>query len=207
MSDEWLIIITGNKARNGIISARAPPNPGDPSISRAPKILNGGQCIEASLSWMASSSPGFFATKTLTASETWIYETIQDVGDGSLYTACDGIPRFRFNSFPTAKITSTLTVEKKFIYTMQQYDPAAFNEMIKHPPPAPPACNWNNGDCREHFRDPEVDHINPFSDVLYAPMGIGALFCAKFCVMDSTNEVALIYWPPVLTSRDICAVN
>jgi hypothetical protein len=49
---------------------------------------------------------------TGTFTKTMMFDTIQSLGGGHFYTACDGIPRFRFNSTFTSTRTSTMVVEK-----------------------------------------------------------------------------------------------
>ena len=50
-----------------------------------------------------------YSSKVYTITSTYIYETLEGKGEGELYTACDGIPRFRFSSRPTSKSIRTVT--------------------------------------------------------------------------------------------------
>jgi hypothetical protein len=159
-------------------------------------------------SWSSYST--YFASMLLTTPTGWhtsygldAYETFKPVGDGDTYTACDGIPRFRFSSTPTATITSTFYV----------------NNTIFNPPQETlnprPNCDPDRGMCdrlwQKYNSNSSAGLEEKFDITLGAQTGELMMllgWCGSYyCGLEAGEEVVLIYWPPNVTSRDICAVN
>jgi hypothetical protein len=148
--------------------------------------------------------------------ETKIFETIDDVGPGVVYTECDGVPRFRPIGPPTSRITRYVTVTQErtelgmtLVATQPEYtfkpcrpkmdpeveDPrrrefleacqAAWNEVLL------PSFN------RTNELGAETDYAHVMEDT----------HCGELCQIEAGQEVVLLYWPPVVTSRDICSAG
>jgi hypothetical protein len=198
-----MIPITGNESQYAAVSSS----------------LDIRQCDKALVSWKSAyPNQAPRRTEVFTAYETFVYEIVQDDAQGLLYTACDGIPRLNITARATTQTTSTVTVEKIYESTSTYYNDTADAEYMSQFPPRP--CDWNDWDhqnrtnqeiCRE-IRDKdlelEFDAPNFAGDARYDNGGKGrGVYCGMFCEIEAGEEVALIYWPPVVTSRDICAAN
>jgi hypothetical protein len=129
---------------------------------------------------------------------TWlsIFETIKTVGGGEHYTACDGIPRFRFTPGGiTSVITSFVTA------TGTRIDWGSVNADPY------PECKMSDEFCQEKYdiflansssfevaeNNIKIDHLQKSCSSL------------RQCYLGFESEVVLLYWPPTIRSRDICA--
>lgn len=135
--------------------------------------------------------------------ETKIYETIQKVGNGSGYTCSDGIPRYRFHGSPTSEITSLATVTS---YGPQWVVPRGLQ------PFKWPTCTvsgdadfclqarsaydaWTKRDGFMRLVDSDWHALD--QNWWRCPM--------ELCLIDTGEEVVLMYWPPEAPSDDPCA--
>jgi hypothetical protein len=192
------------------------------------------QCYSASKSWLAISPadpPRPPPTKTLTRTyfHTSVFLQIQEDHQGKIYTDCDSIPRFKVTSHATTKTTKTVTLERN-ITSIHTFGPgydsprptdgewASYHDQWVHNygkwKLQEPHCDWGahrpeNEDLCRAIR-PHSSNLNNSvdSNKIWDYFNIGVReFCGRICFLSSRKEVALIYWPPVLTSRDICAAN
>jgi hypothetical protein len=131
------------------------------------------------------------------------YETLRPVGDGFVYTACDGIPRFRFSSTPTATITTTFFVNNTQ-YSAREETTQSF-----------PNCEPDRGLCDKLWQKYNSNSSAGLDDAenLEPNMPVADIFLllgncgTSYCGLEAGEEVVLIYWPPAVTSRDICAAD
>jgi hypothetical protein len=147
-------------------------------------------------SWSSYYSSGKFISPTVLA-ETTVFETLEKLGDGYLYTTCDGIPRFRFLSSPTSTLKRVVTVtnsEDFYVYDMEV-----------------PRCTANEQYCSRKLNDYEETRlISAYDEVGYRLPLSGA--CHRYvppkdCWLDAREEILIFYWPPFQKSRDVCALN
>jgi hypothetical protein len=152
-------------------------------------------------------------TTTVTRIITYTWETIQSFGPGTVYTPCDGIPRFNFLGPPTSSQLSTILVYKSTALTLwgrklenmtKSTTISAANEAIERPQPT---CKPTVDECDRLWgafqnRKDEMDVGTDLAGKLVEP----PFLCRYFpeCTVDVGSEVVLLYWPPLLTSRDIC---
>jgi hypothetical protein len=175
-------------------------------------------CYQALKSWTSAYSykPPWI-TEPYAVNYISVLETIEDVAQGSMYTACDGIPRFHVTSRATTQTTSTVTFVQKVWTTYRPGPKNESDEYLKQFPPKP--CNWYEWDrdnatnrkvCRELLERKNFDR-QLFANDMPIPDDLGDYTeeesCRSNCRVDIGEEVALIYWPPNLSSRDICAKN
>jgi hypothetical protein len=151
-------------------------------------------------------SPSDFQTFTATS----ILQTIKRIGPGSTYEDCDRITRFKFS--PNASITTTrsLITMTDRVYDLGNWTAQCTSSSTSPPPMPPLPCKVPPAFCDDlwasyasKFRT--FSETEPFQTVPGRPV----LPCVNKgqCVLDFLNEVVLLYWPPKLTSRDICASN
>jgi hypothetical protein len=110
----------------------------------------------------------------------------------------------------------TVTIEKmslasEFIYS------TALPEDITQRGDAPCEANaWdlanatNLAICREFRKkafDKSLEKPNFAGDMMFNDGSSLGNYCGRTCAVEAEAEVVLIYWPPVVTSRDICASN
>jgi hypothetical protein len=169
-------------------------------------------------------------TETLTS---WA-KTLKTVGDGSVSTACDGIPRLKLGSGSRTISSSYFSVvneytqtTKYFTYSIDSGDEDTFVWARRLPLPArvpqEPECELgvqlrtprsiddtpeHNKLCEELYSSYYAIERNPFNQASTA-FEIESLRrkCPgrSECALDVGDEVVLIYWPPeTKTSRDIC---
>jgi hypothetical protein len=149
---------------------------------------------KASKSWRINLPTPTGVTKTDTIIN--ILESIQTLGEGTPYTACDGVPRFRFNSgsqdLRTTKQRVTAMTTYEWIYT-GSYRSTVYPETS---PTKPTHCEVTVETCidlrKKHEAAPDINK-EP-----------GCPHPGR-CVLEAIDEVALIYWLPD-HPRDICAV-
>jgi hypothetical protein len=145
-----------------------------------------------------------------------VYETIQRIGNGSTYTECDGIARYRFQDSPTAQITSTFTVTS----ILSSVEKLARKEFYPH-------CTYDSESmCTllgawPDFDAPSTMMANPegFEDITLPP-GLRSpetkdapdAFprCRPYyedCSYDMGEEVVLIHFPQPPPSIDSCGAS
>jgi hypothetical protein len=141
-----------------------------------------------------------------------VYQTRVDVGESEIYSDCDGITRLRFKASSTTATNSLFTVERLYAVSIDPY--------CKIVIPEEPTCTWD-----VNVRRSMCDHkwsayrssmkaipsgLNEFDFYQQTIAGLPHISdCAinSQCLVDLGGEVVLIYWPPELTSRDICAAE
>jgi hypothetical protein len=167
------------------------------------------ECHESWLSWNFKSLEYEKAHHTFNRTEpvTYAFLVSKGIGDGTTYSTCDGIPRFRFNSSPTRSTTTVVTVT----YQYYEESPVGYDKIAKLIPQ--PQCDIEFKKCPlfddlyrsqrlksglDDFRyaKPGQEYIRP-----WGPCGL----MLSGCSISTGSEVVLIYWPPRLKSRDICA--
>jgi hypothetical protein len=165
----------------------------------------------------------FMHSVTSTTFETQQFLSSQGLGNGSVYTTCDGIPRFRFHSQPTSQTLMVVTVTREVLQTYYPFHedfPPGFKEKFsssstKFPSPSPD-CGIDSNHCSE-FRSSyraqrtksgldDWDYYKPGDRESGGPCMLESPSIAG-CYMEAGSEVVLLYWPPVLISRDVCGAD
>jgi hypothetical protein len=159
------------------------------------------------------------------------FQTIESFGDGISYTACDGIPRFRMTASPTSWKTRLVTVDNFLSIGLMGPDPPnPFIEQIEYNRRHPIDCgDGGDGVFLENW-DTRYDRTNMTqrawcSEIVdrYMPVERQRLFdldeatsmhqmhrestCNEECEYFWKDEFVLLYWPPSITERDICAAE
>lgn len=134
--------------------------------------------------------------------ETTYYETTKTVREGTFYTECDNIPRFRPSRNASVSLTtSTFSVEHTgYAADLRRIRPDKY--------PEPPKCHIPEPLCLkllDNYYANEGKENNPH------PWAIGGEGCAdlahvdnRYCFVDFNQEIVLLYWPPEVENRDIC---
>lgn len=145
----------------------------------------------------------YYSTEIVSRTTTEIYESIQSFGPGTVYTTCDGIPRFKFTGPVTSRRKQIVTITKtKYELNSHRLD--------AHPSEAAtPGCTFPSSICRRINTIADLGSSQDNEDVDYMPSGHMA--CAYWdgltpCELVVGEEAVLLYWPENL-SRDICAEN
>jgi hypothetical protein len=145
--------------------------------------------------------------------KTQVFVTLESVGEGRLYTECDGITRFKFLTSPSSITTRTVTVIKT--QTVWQTTRKATLTDPNNPSWTPnclPASTYCASKNYQFIQDliksadvmpAQPTSMRPFELACQAP----PFDKDSNCDLWTDSEVMLFYWPPILTSRDICAVN
>jgi hypothetical protein len=128
------------------------------------------------------------------------------IGEGTTYTACDGVPRFRLNSHPTSSTYSIASIT----YTGTSVSKLTWDDIAKEIPQ--PKCDIELKKCPLfddryrserlksglddfHYAKPEHSMFDALTPCLPTP---------SLCGIGMGSEVVLIYWPSRLHFRDIC---
>jgi hypothetical protein len=144
--------------------------------------------------------------------KTQVFATLEPVGEGSLYSECDGITRFKFLSSPTSTRIGTVTVIRTQTVWKTTSKSISTNANLLGRPTCYPALDYctskNNQFIRDLMKSADVmpahpTSMRPFEMACQAP----PFDQESNCDLWSDSEVMLFYWPPHLTSRDICANN
>jgi hypothetical protein len=168
-------------------------------------------CFESWNSWRLADGRWreslLFATEYITTSWSASYRIQQPVGEGFLYSDCDGIPRFGFHSPPTKSTYTTVTVTQSALQhaVNQNLNYTVFSEGSPEP-----NCTVSDSFCEKFLQAEALKQSESGADEFAYMNGQGLSRLNRpctFCHLDSNAEVILIYWPPALTSRDICAKN
>src|ERR1700760_4500489 len=117
--------------------------------------------------------------------------TIQKLGDGYVYSACDGIPRFRFSSTPTAETTKIVTQVVSELTYAPISDDSVNNKIDKLVSARPNDC-WRLDNLSWEL---SMIRGNPTSEP------------TDCYVWPLRHEVVLLYWPPRNLQRDTCFGN
>jgi hypothetical protein len=151
-------------------------------------------------------------SKTLSDSDyepftgTSIFRTIQRIGPGLTYKECDGITRFS-PSPDAASICSTYEVS----LTYRGWDLGNWTTKCESslPEPSTVTCSVPEAFCEglwasyrsadQIFAKTEQIQTKPAPGRPVYPCG-----APGECQLDLQQEIVLLYWPPKLTSRDIC---
>jgi hypothetical protein len=152
-----------------------------------------------------------FFTSTGKITTTNIFETLESYGESELYTVpCDGIPRLRFLSPPTATVTKTVTQRE----TSTLYKTDAQLAVGPAGAPSAPACYANKEYCdlqlaRKRMHLMGVDAKDSSKKEPFYLNGIFGEFCpyhpgVDSCFLKYEAEVMLMFWPPQIENRDIC---
>jgi hypothetical protein len=143
---------------------------------------------------------------------TAIFVTIETVGSKEVYTDCDGIPRARFTGSPTGTYTKTVTV----INTHTQWNQTSevvyfYSDKTGYRPyclPSREYCTRKKARFLENLMlSASKDLRRPITKTPYQKGCDGFGSSDHFCKLWSDYEVMLFYWPPNLTSRNICAAD
>ena len=147
-------------------------------------------------------------TQTITSLRTDIYETIERFGPNSTYTLCDGIPRLRFTSPITSsasRMVTAISMHRRFLYPEPQVPDCAgllpsqsthtFLETI---------CDSKT---LEIFAQVAAEETAEASRVPVQTLTPQSCLMRKSCSFQYSEEVLVLYWPPRLEARDICALN
>lgn len=171
---------------------------------------------------------------TVVSIETWANyaKTLETIGEGTLATACDGIPRFKFGTASRTTLSSYLSVVNEwtqttnyFTHSMQAASPhmTSWATTLELPaqPPQDSDCELGVQPEKPMEETPEHkqlcdDLFNSYYDVERNPFNQASTASEivslrrkcpgrSECALDVGDEVVLIYWPPEsTTSRDIC---
>jgi hypothetical protein len=206
--DKMLMIVLETLRLNANASMTAAPNFTASKLDRK-------ECRRALSEWTELwTKHASFRTTTYREHSTIVYETIEDVGKGSVYTACDGIPRFRFDALPTEQTTRRVTVERSGPVTRYFFNATAEKEFDNQFPKPCDIQDWDHANqtlmelCREEAWNLENrPRFNEAGDKLFDRGSGDGIVCGRWCYLDARAEVALIYWPPTLSERDVCAAN
>jgi hypothetical protein len=162
-------------------------------------------------SWYDLSSKFTAAHPAIT---TWTVETEryrigQEVGNGFLYTECDGIPRFQFNSSPTITSSATFTITQKIRLPTWAKSHNDLDKSFSAAHPIP-TCNIGIDYCDNFLTSYRSERLKSGSDDFNYQNSMEKL--PSICPVDGNcsidmDEAILIYWPPLLTSRNICAAD
>jgi hypothetical protein len=171
-----------------------------------------------------------------TAEAVAVYATLESFGPNSTYTACDGIPRLKFLASPNITVARRVDMTTTDIWSIVGYmgtmtvidampmstSPYLTTSMdlangTLPEEPIEPQCKMEESRCQEAFAylwgqyaatpDPIVQS---FSKSFSANRnGLQTFNCKRmrYCELVMGEEVVLFYWPPKVTSRDICAAN
>lgn len=139
------------------------------------------------------------------------YLLSKGVGDGEVYTECDGVPRFRFYSSPTSSTVSIATITYQEFYGTDRYD--TDSDRAKSELPPKPTCTIESSKCDQfHDRYRSKRLKSGMEDFVYPDMGRRDYdeggpcnITLDGCMVNLGSEVVLIFWPPRVFSRDICA--
>jgi hypothetical protein len=179
------------------------------------------------LSWLAwaSASSKWEAIRYTEPSPDFVFTT-RTLGIISTWTECDGIPRARLASTAQNSWLSTITVPAiTFTKTQKTGTPEQYPERI-------PSCSLGSAECTARWHsladDPEkgpiswYSAVNSFKSIGYPGKDFfGCPMPEQRCRTPKKNpamsyaprpgcslfvgRVALIYWPPDVTSSDLCA--
>jgi hypothetical protein len=137
---------------------------------------------------------------------TKVFETVQKIGNGSLYTCNDGIPRYRFHNSPTAEVTSFVTVTSQLKGQLAD-------------------ANWSYGyGCRISGDAKFCTSLWSSYKSMAAADDFDLVDNSQFvvgtdhdewwgcpdpgqCLTDVGEEVILIYWPDSSSSGEACPSN
>jgi hypothetical protein len=134
-----------------------------------------------------------------------ILRTLQRVGPGSTYKACDGIPRFRFS--PNALITTSTSLVTLVHHGWRLGKWTDECSSVYRSTSLSPQCNVPREFCEdvwESYRSRlrTFSETEPFQAAPKKPWHpCGA---PGECVLNLQDDVVLLYWPPNLRSRNIC---
>jgi hypothetical protein len=150
--------------------------------------------------------------RTLAASDLEPYSatstmlTIQTFAPGATYKACDGIPRFKFspNGIPTTTASTITMVHRGWTPGIWR---ATCTRTLEPPYPgctvAPNYCDslWKS----YSSKIPTFSETAPFE----VPPGKPFHPCdgPEVCFIDVNVDAVLLYWPPNLESRNVCAAD
>lgn len=134
---------------------------------------------------------------TITSLVTQVLETWMRVGAGEVYTACDGIPRYRFFESPTASTPGTVSITSTF-------------RMLHLKDRITPTCIPSDEYCKNFLKTFMADRIKSAA-VETSNVGSGvkqaiAMGCEvpSRCALVHNAEVQVYYWPPTLPERNLC---
>jgi hypothetical protein len=180
-------------------------------------------CFDAFAKWHVSIVDAIKLSGILTSTTTdeSIFRISEGVGKGYTYMECDGIPRFRFHSHPTSTTSRTVTATfRPRGVDIDIYWGAIYAETILGTPVPVPRCSVEDEHCKEYrslYRSERLKSIGSApgpddfdyakSAHLFLEADRGCALLKEQCKMDVGEEVVLIYWPPLLVSRNICAAN
>jgi hypothetical protein len=153
---------------------------------------------------------------------TRIFETIQGVGQGTITTECDGIPRFSFLHKPNTSTTSMVTVTQTVAEAPSQFPNSKAIKPSCWLSPEELSCEKNLAEYLIYRR--KYPYFSFFEEWLFEvatacfsrnttyglellPNNLTANSSIDTCRTGFDNELVLIYWPPVIESRNICANN
>lgn len=132
----------------------------------------------------------------------------QQFGSGELYTECDGIPRWRFHGSPTLTTSTTVMITEIHTGITRNPDYNSTNA------PKKPSCVIPIDHCNEYRSTYIKERMESGQEEFDMSKSISSdvSACALSVVMNQCSlmaaaEVVLIYWPPAVTSRNICAAN
>jgi hypothetical protein len=130
-----------------------------------------------------------------------VFETFQSFGHGSLYTTCDGIPRFRFLASPTLTTTSTVTVHGVDRF-QNPFCSLKLSELRPFCSVSPKVCNqmWiskSNPYYSDFLGTPEIRRMKEPCNLNLMPS-----HACSISFQNHLNEVVLIYWPSAVESRN-----
>jgi hypothetical protein len=208
-------------------------NSSTPVVTTATDFEDSQRCQNSWKSWESSLSriqePPLTSNILVTKSvwETWI-----PVGDGTPYITCDNIPRWRWSSTPrssTSEIVTQIVTQtswdfdynyaatKNWTKTLKNWagkdwaltDEGVFSTLHAILNRTKPYCEANSEFCGLKFDECVVESPSSPCDLTWA--------CGRHnpfeytrdtgCFLFSNYEIMLYYWPPILSSRDICGPN
>jgi hypothetical protein len=168
-------------------------------ITAAPKVTNSTECGNAWSSYFEQFMNGLTRMNATTVTDVW--ETRVSVGNSSLYTACDGIPRLKWNASPTITTTSLVSVVSIL--------PAMWSKGPDKNSPQP-SCKPDWEFCRELEHRYNTDKswypnarwvVDVFLNYCLESRGRLKDICTLWL---DDNEIVLLHWEGTLASEDTC---
>jgi hypothetical protein len=171
------------------------------------------KCYQSWIDWRSSTSKLDslminFPKQTITQVETRYFETTKTIREGTFYTECDNIARFRPDLAANASVSiSTFSLE----YT--GYDEFHYRTDLQghltYPFTPGDVCEVSEATCFRLWEEYKVkiqqnsslDLIDPLAA---APCELKPIINLRDCLLDLRQEVVLLYWPPEIENRDIC---
>jgi hypothetical protein len=187
------------------------------------------QCLQRSIEWSAGhSKQNIGATSLYTLEQFAVFETTESFGKGRYFTECDGVPRFHMTEPPTSwsrRFVSISRTETVLLDRPKLSKPymSLYEYVEEHPLECGGTKDWwkkhpqiydrTNLTEQEWCIEAYDKHMPKHNAEL---LGENAAvldrlnkeaMCKEDCEFWFKDELVLLYWPPQLENRDICAAD